>query len=1035
MDKFVHLHRHSDLSFLDGTGSAIEYAQRCADIGQSALAITDHGNLCGVIGHVQACYQHEILPIIGMEAYFKPDRTVQNKENKTANHTTMWALDLEGWHNLIKLSSESHRTGFYYRPCADWDLFSQYNKGLAVSTGCMAGPIPRAVLSGDDKMVKESCDKLSKYFGDNVFVEIMPHDIDDLKKLNIEMIKIANERGWPIIATLDAHYPTKDWASTQDIMLMISTGQTAKKRREAEEKGEDVYKFDIDTLYLTERQEVELLFKAHHPEITDSLVQQACDNTFEIVNRLKPFVIDKSDKTPKVKLSKPTIEIIKDWCSKGLADIGKTSDKSYEDRLAYELNILIDKDVVDYFYLVGDLVKWAKAEGIRVGVGRGSAAGSLVSYLIGITNIDPISYGLLFERFLNPTRLSMPDIDLDFQHDRREEVKKYLSDKWGSDHVIDISAYQTFKAKSSIKDVARVLDVSLDEVMPLMKKLDEFNPSDPLVEIREKSTRLNSFADKNPEVWEHAIRLQGKIKALSKHPAGVVVTDRPITDYMPAMRGKHGDMVTQWSETLGVNAVTDYGFLKIDVLATDGLTKQERTLQLVEQRTGERPDIDRLEVFQDSNAVHDDVMQAWCKGDTLGVFQFESPKLAQLIKQIQPTSLEDIAAANALYRPGPLQGDMTYRYGRRKNGREEITYWHNSLKPYMEKTYGLLVYQEQVINIVKDLGGFSSGQADNIRKAITKWIGKKGEKYLRQYKDQFVQGSSEHGIDKELAEDIWGKLTQFASYAFNASHSTGYAAQAYQDMYLKTKYPIEFYTSLMSQDQDKIASAAREAKYKGIKVLPPDINVSDESFVIDGDNIRFGLTAIKNVGQAAVKEIAFVRQDGGPFKSYDDFCERINQRKCNKKVKESLINAGAFDCFDMRSEWSEEDIIEKEVELLGMGLTVDSINEEQLALIEKFSNSNDEFLDAKENTSVVIGGEIINYDKIRTKRGQDMSRLVIDYKGLSYSVIVFPAVHVKYSEVLRAGEVIMVKGIKDDQGGMKASIISTVDYLIEAENG
>lgn len=1026
---FVHLHRHSDFSLLDGAGSAEEYAERCAAINQPALAITDHGNLCGAINHIEACNNLGIQPILGMEAYFKDDRSLKDKDHKKAYHTTLWSLNLNGWHNLMRLSSEAYKSGFYYRPCADWQLFEEYGEGLAASTGCIAGPIPQAILNGDDRSVSKYCQNLKKAFGDNVFVEIMPHKMEQIRKVNLDLIRLANEHGWPVIATVDAHYPEKNWAPTQDVMLMISTGQTMAKRREAEEKGEDVYKFDIDTLYLMEREEVENLFAINHPEIAKQIVSQACDNTMELVSRIEPFVVDKSSKMPKVTLSEPIDKVVGDWCQEGLRRIGKSNDQEYIDRLDYELSILSDKKVLDYFYLVGDLVRWAKSQGIRVGIGRGSAAGCLVSYLIGITNIDPLSYGLLFERFLNPSRASMPDIDLDFQHDRREEAKQYLGDKWGSSHVVDIAAFQTFQAKSSIKDVSRVLDVPLEVVIPVSNALEEYR-NEPLESIYHMEKKVSKFADQHPEVWDHAQRLQGHVKTQSKHPAGVVVTDKPVTEYMPLMRGKNGETLTQWSEMIGFNAVTEYGFLKIDILGTDGLTRQKMTLDLIKQHKGIELNIDNLEAFTDSHKVDDDVMEAWQQGDTFGIFQFSSSGITRLIKQMKPTHLEDLVAANALYRPGPLQSGVAFSYGKRKHGQEAVDYWHPALEPYMDRTYGLLVYQEQVMKVVEHLGGFSLAEADTIRKAITKWIGEKGTKYLDTYKNQFIEGAVERGIDKLKADEIWDKLVQFASYAFNASHSACYAAQAYQDMYLKVKYPLEFYAALLTIESDEIPRAVKEAKSKGISVLPPNINTSESSFSIDGGTIRFGLSAVKYVGVAAVQEIIKARADG-PFESYDDFCERVAARKCNKRVKESLISSGAFDVFGARDEWKDDQIIAAERELLGMPLTVDVVRKEDLDLIDQLMTPIDEFVDKPENALVVAGGEIIMCNHRKTKAGKEMCIFSLNHRGVNTDAVCFPNVYQKMKEYLYSGNVIMVRGSKDDRGGIRVGLISPLTDLIE----
>jgi len=734
-------------------------------------------------------------------------------------------------------------------------------------------------------------------------------------------------------------------------------------------------------------------------------------------------------KNTRVKIERNVRDEIVDWCGEGLERIAKTGNEQYEKRLEYELGILEDKNALDYFYLVGDLVKWAKSNGIRVGIGRGSAAGCLVSYLIGITNVDPMPYGLIFERFLNPSRASMPDIDLDFQHDRREEVKEYLANKWGKDHVVDIAAFQTFQVKSAIKDVARVLDVPLDVVMPISTLLDEYRDEN-LEDVYNMSSRIKKFADQYPEVWEHAGRLHNHVKSQSKHPAGVVITDKPVVSYMPLMRGKNSEIVTQWSEMVGFHAVTEYGFLKVDILGTDGLTRQKMTLKLIEQNKGEKVEIDNLEVFSDPSKVHDDVMEAWQKGDTFGIFQFASSGITRLIKQIQPTNLEDIVAANALYRPGPLQSGTAFSYGKRKHGDEPVEYWHDSLKPYMGRTYGLLVYQEQVMKVVEEIGGFSLVEADNVRKAITKWVGAKGEKYLKQYREKFVDGAKSNSIEAEKANEIWDKLVQFASYAFNASHSACYAAQAYQDMYLKVKYPLEFYTALLTIEKDDVPRAVKEAKAKGISVLPPNINTSHSSFSIDNESIRFGLSAVKFVGVSAMQAILKAREDGS-FTSYDDFCERVEARKCNKRVKEALLRAGAFDCFGARGEWAEREVAEAESELLGMSLTIDQSKPEYVELIDRMMTPADDFADKPENAIVVVGGEIISCVHKKTKANKEMCLFSILHRGVVTDMICFPSVYPKLRDDLFVGAIIMARGSKDGRGGVRVGVVSPLETLFE----
>jgi len=1031
-DKFVHLHRHSEFSLLDGTGTADDYTKRCNSIGQNALAITDHGVLSGIPHHMSSCLQNDILPILGVEAYFRENRLLHSTENQKSYHLTMWAMSLTGWQNIVKLSSEANISGFYRRPCVDWELLAKYNEGVAISTGCMGGLIPQSIVNDDYKTVRRCVENLNKYFSGRIYAEIMPHDFEDQRIINIEIVKIANENGWPIIATVDAHYPYQDWCGAQDARLMISTNQSLKKRQEKLDNGDNIYKFDVDTLYLSKRVDVEDQFAKYHKNLSKKIVEESCDNTANFINYIDPFIIDRKNKMPRVKVKGGAEQTLKEWCEEGLFNIGKSQDEEYLARFEYEFSILKNKNVLDYFYLVGDVVRWAKENDIRVGIGRGSAAGCLISYLLGITNIDPIAFGLLFERFLNPDRMSMPDIDLDFQHDRREEVKQYLANKWGEQHVVDIGAFQTFGAKSAIKDVSRVYDVPLNEVIPVSDDIDNYETSIKLDDFLMQSSKAKTFSSRNPKVWSHAVKLQGQVKSHSKHPAGVVITEAPVIDLMPTMRSKNGSMVTQFAETLGFNAVTEYGFLKVDILGTEGLTKQKMIIDLVKSRTGKSVNIDTLKCLRNPKEVDEDVMDGWRKGDTFGVFQFESDGITSLLRDMIPSTLTDIAAANALYRPGPLQSGLSREYGNRKNGRSQVEFWHESLRPYMSNTYGILVYQEQVMKVVQELGGFTLAEADTVRKAITKWIGKKGKKYLDKYESKFVNNAVSLGLEKSFAVDIWDKLTEFASYAFNASHAAGYAAQAYQDMLLKVRYPLEFYCALMTLSSDKVPRAIREARRKNIKVLPPNINTSGTNFTVDGDCIRFGLLSIKNVGPMAVKAIIEERANG-IFTSIENFNERVPKRQVNAKVKNSLTDSGALDMFGGRDHMSKEEIIDKEIELFGMSLSISTVSEEHMSLIRSLSTKHDDYIKSEQDTYHNVGGEVLKSRVSKTKHGTKMIMCEIDYDGHMISAVSFGEDNVnKIKDVLKLGNVIMIKGRKNNRGGLIIEACSLCEEIIAA---
>lgn len=1020
----IHLHRHSEFSLLDGVGTAEQYAQKAAELGQSALALTDHGTLSGALHHIKACNDAGIMPIVGVEAYFKPNRHIKDADHKQAYHMTILAKDMQGWKNLIYLTSEAYATGFYYKPCIDWEVLSKYKDGLVVTSACIASYFNQHLLREDFDECKRFLQQILSLFPDSFYFELMPHDFGDQRVLNIELINWANEYGIPLLATGDVHYPYADWSDTQDVALMIGTGQSLEKRETKKLQGDEVYAIGVNTLYLMSEQEIRAEFSVNHPDIPADIVDTCIANTDRIVDRMDFFAVDTSPKLPRIE--QDAGHIVDQWCLEGLERIGKTKDTEYTSRLERELGILRSKGVVDYFYIIGDLVRWAKEQGIYVGAGRGSAAGCLVSYLIRITSIDPIAHELLFERFLNPERKGLPDIDIDIQHDRRDEVKQYLADKWGQDKVADVITHQTFKPRSSIQNVARVLNIDYDYTMSVTNTIDK-GDTDPLESIARGNNAVKRFADAYPEAWKHATRLQGQIKAISKHASAVVVTDKSVDSYMPIMRAKDQSICTAWSDRAEYPIISDFGFLKIDLLGQEGISKQHHAMRLA----GVSIALDDLDICRDPNAYDDKVLEGFRKGLTLGVFQFNKRGITNLLRRISPTTFADLAAANALYRPGPLEGGIANDYGLIKRGDIAPIEWPAEVGSIMDETYGLMIYQEQIMKIVQALGGFSQGEADDFRKAIGKLYrlsGGEARKFMNQYKDRFFVQASDRGVDRPAAEDIWNKILAFGGYGFNKSHSVSYAVQSYFDMWIKINYPLAYYAALLSNEPDKAPEAMRESQLLDIQFLPPDINNSDRLFNVSNNGIRFGLSGIKHVGDVALDEIMTNR----PYTSYEDFASKVVAKRCNKTVKASLVDAGAFDSMGERNALTDAQRGYQEKEVLGVALSSRGLDKALMGLVEERIWTEDEFEQASDGVTVTVGGEIINSRVIRTRKGDPMAFVDVAFGPNQYSCTMFPKIFEKYSDIIVNDELVLIKGQKDDRGAVIVNVACRASELQEA---
>lgn len=1039
-----------------------------ASLGQDALAITDHGTMAGALHHVHACsgknFQGErvhepIKPIAGMEAYFRIDRKDQTQQNREYYHLVLLAKNLEGWHNLLRLSSEAYASGFYYKPCIDIELLSKHSEGLIASTSCLSGYVPQMLLAGEDARATQHVRLLQAAFGDDLFVEIQPHDFDEQRRMNVELANLATRMGIMLVATTDAHYPHHDWADTHDVLVMSRTGQSVATREKAREAGEDYMAFSGDTFYIMSEQEVLNAFAAHHPSLPESTVQEAVSNTLEIAGRVEHYEVSREPKVPKAtRDAAHAEEVVRGWCEEGLVRVGKSDDARYREQLEHEMAVLRSKEVLDYFVVIGDLVRWAKDNRIRVGPGRGSAAGSLVSYLTRITAIDPIGHGLLFERFINPHRAEYPDIDIDFQHDRRFEVKQHLRDRWGADHVAEVGAYQTFGMRSAIQVPARCLDVPYEEVMSATRSLDDLDDTGDmgLAQLGPMSEKLTAFGQKYPDVIKHALRLEGQIKTMSKHAAGVVVTDKPISEYMPTRVDDDGSIITQWSEKAEFPIITEFGFMKIDVLATDGLTIQQRTVDAVKARTGREidfEDVQQFPVIEDPNATDDKVLQLYRDGHTLGLFQFESGGITRFLKEIRPTWFGDLVAANALFRPGPLEGGVANDYGLCKNGIKPTAYWHVLVEPILAPTYGVMAYQEQVIQVVQALGDFDAGQADLVRKAMTKWQStkiktNKGRGEMQKFYEQFEAGCTAKGVTKGEASSIWEKVLQFSIYGFNKSHSAGYALQSYQDACLKTYEVLDFYASLLTLEEAKIARVIREAMGMGVQILPPDINESNESFIVSNNAVRFGLSGIKGVGDAIARHVMERR----PFDSYDDMMTKIEISKCNSRARQALCEAGAFDCWGARSKWvlekndkdelvrvdrayGDDEIGALERSRLGFSLSTNALRTGDDVLAKRL-DTEDEFDMRGDGEPAIVGGEVTAVKEITDRKGGLMAFVDLAWRNNTYSATFFSGVYAPHRHLLSEGNVVLVHGSKDaDRGNMIADAAMSLVQLMKALNG
>ncbi len=878
---FVHLHVHTEYSLLDGECRIEPLVARAKELGQTALAITDHGVMYGAVAFYKACCAAGIKPIIGCEVYVAP-RTRFDKEHgidSEYTHLILLCKNETGYKNLCYLVSAAFTEGFYTKPRIDWQLLHERAEGLICLSGCIAGAIPRMINSGNYEGAKNKALELRELFGeDGFYLEIQDHGLDAEHRASKGLLRIHEETGIPLAVTNDAHYIEKQDAYYQDVLMCVQMQKTV--------NDPSRMKFETEEFYLKTEDEMRALFP-EHPEAADNTakIAEMCNYDFEFGKyKLPRFRLPEGEAD--------SFSYLKRLCFEGLSRRYPNDDGSVEKQLEYELEMIKKMGFVDYFLIVSDFIAYAKHKKIPVGPGRGSAAGSVVSYTLGITDVDPIKYSLYFERFLNPERVSMPDIDIDFCVQRRGEVIEYVNRKYGHDHVAQIVTFGTMAARAAVRDVGRVLDLSYAETDAVAKAIpmgpnmtikEALRVSKPLRDMYESDEMLRRLIDV-------AEALEGIPRHASMHAAGVVITDKPVYEYVPLSKNDES-VVTQYQMT----TLEELGLLKMDFLGLRNLTVLEDAAKLV-RRT--EPDFE-VEKIPDGDA---EVFKMLSEGHTSGVFQLESTGMTGVCTGLKPKSIEDITAVIALYRPGPM--DSIPRFIECSAHPEKISYKHEMLRPILEVTYGCIVYQEQVIEIFRRLAGFSLGQADMIRRAMSK----KKHKVIDAERKAFVNGDPSRGIDgavkrgvpENIANSIYDEILDFASYAFNKAHAVSYAIVSYRTAYMKRRYPRQYMAALLSSVLDnstKISEYIAECREMGIKLLPPDVNESYADFSVSGNDIRFGLVAIKSIGRGFINELIARRSQDGAFRSFEDFCRRMAGRELNRRAVENLIRAGAFDSF------------------------------------------------------------------------------------------------------------------------------------------
>ena len=1003
---FVHLHCHTDYSLLDGACETKRLMQTVAEQGMPAVAMTDHGNMFGAVEFYNAAKEHGINPIIGCEVYTSPMGQKDRSNARSYNHLVLLCQDQDGYRNLIQMVSSGYLDGFYNKPRIDKDVLARHSKGVIALSACLKGDIAEHLMEDKYQEAKKLAYEYQDIFGkDNFFLELQNHGLDQDKKILPMLYRMGRETGMPLVATNDAHYLKRDDARAHEIMLCIQTGKTV--------SDPSRMKWDSPDFYLKSRDEMMQIFGE---------VEEALDRTWDIAQRCQVKLEKVKDPFPRFDIPQPhSIDSYFEFVSRegferrrprleAMQKAGQLRQplEVYYERLDREIKMIQQMRFSGYFLVVWDFIHFSKTKGIPVGPGRGSAAGSLVSYALSITDVDPLQYGLLFERFLNPERISMPDVDIDFCTNRRGEVIQYVTEKYGRDFVAQIITFGTLGARAAIKDVGRVLDMSFGDV----EKLTKLVPSQPLnIKLKEAFSMEPGFEDaakadpRVREVLDTALRLEGMARNAGMHAAGVVISSTPLKELVPLYKTNRDEVVTQYD----MSGVEKLGLLKMDFLGLTTLTIIHEAVRLIDVHHKVKLDLEQVAL--DDKKTY----EIFSNGYTSGIFQFESPGMRDVLRRYQPERIEDLTALNALYRPGPIKGGVIDDFIDRKHGRKQVSYDIDEIRPILEETYGIMLYQEQVMQISQVLAGYSLGEADILRRAM----GKKNKEEMDKQRERFLQGASKLKFNAKKAEKIFDLMAQFAEYGFNKSHSAAYALLAYFTAYLKAHYPVEFMSALLTSETGNTAKVVKyinECRDMQIPVLPPDINQSALTFTPSSQAIRFGLGAIKNVGAAAVNNIVEMRTSGGPFASLASFCERVDLTSVNRRMIESFIKAGAMDSLPgnraqlfatidgamesgqraMRdrlsgksglfgemlaeapaeqplphlNDWTVKEKLTGEKEMLGFYVTGHPLDEYRDKVKERGTRSTSELEDLKRGDEVAICGVITGLQRRRNKDGK-----------------------------------------------------------------
>lgn len=1076
-NSFIHLHVHTEYSILDGCLRISDLIETAYQFNMPAVALTDHGNIFGAIEFFKAARSKGIKPILGCEVYMAPKSRFEKKpgnEDEASNyHLILLVKDEKGYRNLCRLITSSYLEGFYYRPRLDKEILREHASGLIALSSCLKGEVNDFLVKDMNDKAEAAAREYLEIFGEeNFYLEIQDHGLPEQKKILPKIVELSRRLGIPLVATNDVHFLKQEDAQIQDVLLCI---QTNKKLSDP-----DRLHFSSDQFYLKSSAEMHQLFK-DYPEALENTrhIAAKCNFEFPFSGHFLPHFKPPDGKN----LRDYFEEVVHQGFNQRLPQIQEKINKGlnshtleeYRQRLEREIKLIEQMGFEGYFLIVWDMIKAARDRGIPVGPGRGSAAGSFIAYCLGITQIDPIEYDLLFERFLNPERISLPDIDIDFCGRRRQEVIDYVTEKYGQENVCQIITFGTMAARQAIRDVGRVMDIPLNEVDRVAKMIPAMGPDSTIEGALKNIPELKEIYQKNERIarmLDVARKLEGQVRHPSIHAAGIVITPRPLVEFIPLYQSTKGEITTMFP----MGDIEAIGLLKMDLLGLRNLTVIRDALELIEKDTGQKIDLDKIPLDDPKT------FEVFQQGSTAGVFQFESYGMKDLLRRFKPEEFRDLIALNALYRPGPLKSGMTEEFVQRKHHPERISYELPQLEPILKETRGIIIYQEQVMRIATDLAGFTLAEADVLRKAM----GKKVKEIMKAQRDKFVQGAKKRGIHQSKAEKIFDQIAQFAEYGFNKSHSAAYAYLAYQTAYLKAHYPVHFLAALLTSEAEKgdtsqIVKYINECRELGISVLPPDINHSHYHFTVEGNNIRMGLSAIKNVGENTIHELIALREKRGGFKNLFDLFEDYDSRILNRKALESLIKAGALDSLGWKrsqlyhlidvlieyghqkqkareekavslfgeeyirtpeipadvlamNEWDEQMLLAYEKEVLGTYLSSHPLARYRKRLSNLISHSV-EALDPEQDfdREVRLAGIIVSVKLLKTKKEERMATFVLEDLTGQVDVTVFPEAYNKFNLYLKEGQLVWLKGkMAADSFESRKIIVSQIMPLSEA---